>query len=237
MASEIKRERYLVVFPWAGGSAASFIYWYAYFSQLFVVEYAGHGARMQEMLPDTMTELLSDVQRQIEKNIPEGSELILFGHSMGGMVAAEIAVAFERNRKYNLKAVCFSSVIFPCIAMHDPDIVETVLCDKNSASYLNRTAPVARGKDIADQLDFVLRKDLDLISRHAWKIAFSTPPVPVYYFYGEQDTLLAGQNLEQCKACIPIQQIHAFSGGHFYLEEAYNREKLVHIINKMLQER
>jgi surfactin synthase thioesterase subunit len=237
MASEIKREQYLVVFPWAGGTAASFIYWHSCFSRLFVVEYAGHGARMREMLPLAMTELLSDVQLQIEKNIPEGSELILFGHSMGGMVAAEIAVALEKNRKYSLKAVCLSSVIFPRVAIQDSAIAEVVLCDKNSASYLNRIAPVERGQDIADQLDFVLRQDLDLISRHAWKIAFSTLPVPVYYFYGEQDTLLAGQNLEQWKACIPNQQIQAFSGGHFYLEDAYNREKLVHIINKMLQER
>lgn len=237
MVPDKKKEQWLVVFPWAGGSAVSFIDWHRNFSRLLLTEYIGHGTRMWELLPDTMTELLSDVQYQIEKNIPEGSELILFGHSMGGMAAAEVAIKVEQEKKYVLRTVCLSSVIFPYTEAKNSAFSESVMHGKNLSTSLYHNNSVKPGKKSSDQLESILKQDLALMSRHTWNISFNTVntlSAPIHYFYGEQDLPGIRQNLERWKSRIPFQRIHAFPGGHFYLEEPGNRAKIIRIIKSML---
>ncbi|MDD6352462.1 MAG: hypothetical protein PUG16_08745 [Lachnospiraceae bacterium] len=52
----------------------------------------------------------TNVSSIIQKNIPSGSNLILAGHSLGGMIAQQIAADSTIKRKYNvLNTVCFGS--------------------------------------------------------------------------------------------------------------------------------
>ncbi|MDD5866367.1 MAG: hypothetical protein PUC75_01810 [Lachnospiraceae bacterium] len=52
----------------------------------------------------------TNVSSIIQKNIPTGSNLILAGHSLGGMIAQQIAADWTIKWKYNiLNTVCFGS--------------------------------------------------------------------------------------------------------------------------------
>ncbi len=51
-----------------------------------------------------------NVRKIIKNNIPEGSNLVLAGHSLGGMIAQQVASDSEMKRKYNiLNTVTFGS--------------------------------------------------------------------------------------------------------------------------------
>ncbi|MDX3578136.1 thioesterase II family protein [Streptomyces sp. FL07-04A] len=86
----------LLVLPHAGGNAHNYAQWRELLSddvRLLIGQYPGRGARFSEPLPRDIGELAEPVLRCL----PEDTEdLVILGHSMGSLVAFEIARSLTR---------------------------------------------------------------------------------------------------------------------------------------------
>ena len=95
LGSETGRRVDLLVLPHAGGSAHAYLDWADLLPPgvgLLIGQYPGRGARYAEPLPASM-DLLVD---PIVAHLPSTAEqLIVLGHSMGGLVAFEIVRRLE----------------------------------------------------------------------------------------------------------------------------------------------
>jgi pyochelin biosynthetic protein PchC len=81
----------LLVLPHAGGSAHTYAQWREPLPSgigLLLGQYPGRGARFSEPLPSTMDDLAGPVLRCLP---PDADDLVVVGHSMGSLVAFEVA--------------------------------------------------------------------------------------------------------------------------------------------------
>lgn len=79
----------LYTIPFAGGSSFSYASWKKYLSpdiELVNLDYSGHGKRIGEGLISNFDDVVSDILIQI-KNSVNNHKFLIYGHSMGGMVA------------------------------------------------------------------------------------------------------------------------------------------------------
>jgi surfactin synthase thioesterase subunit len=85
----------LFCFPYAGGSAAVFSKWNQYLDAasgiaLVPLELAGRGKRIAEALHDDLEAVVEDLYRRNSRQMAD-SPYAFFGHSLGGLVAYELA--------------------------------------------------------------------------------------------------------------------------------------------------
>ncbi|MGG0811203.1 thioesterase domain-containing protein [Paenibacillus alvei] len=81
----------LFCIPHAGGSASIYLKWRKMLPstiQLIPLELSGRGARWNEPLYHHLEEAVEDLYTQVTRHI--GSDYILFGHSMGSLLAFEL---------------------------------------------------------------------------------------------------------------------------------------------------
>ncbi|MEU9716490.1 alpha/beta fold hydrolase [Streptomyces sp. NPDC047976] len=86
----------LVVLPHAGGSASFYFPLsrdLAAHAEVLTVQYPGRQERLGEPIPDTIAGLADGVERALEPW--RGRPLVLFGHSMGAVLAYELARRLE----------------------------------------------------------------------------------------------------------------------------------------------
>lgn len=91
----------LLCFPHAGGSAATYARWPGFLPDVHVValELPGRGQRIDEPPLDSMADLVADLAKPVMRHAATG-EFALFGHSMGALVAFELA---HRLRRFGLR--------------------------------------------------------------------------------------------------------------------------------------
>jgi surfactin synthase thioesterase subunit len=89
----------LFCLPYAGASAAVYSKWKRRLPgwiEVVPVELPGRGRRLSEPLETTFSGLLAHVAQQVKP--PAGQEYALFGHSLGALLAFELAHHLERTR-------------------------------------------------------------------------------------------------------------------------------------------
>lgn len=83
----------LITFPCAGGSANNFNKIIKNLDcKIYSMEYSGHWTRYEERAYDSMEDCIESLYSEIEEIVTETDEIFLLGHSMGAIVAYEIAV-------------------------------------------------------------------------------------------------------------------------------------------------
>lgn len=111
----------LVCFPHSGGSATAFSEWATAMPpgvELVAVQYPGHGDRLAEDLVDDVAALAGHVVVELLE-LPPG-DVVLFGHSLGAMVAYESAMLL-RDVGTEPRRLCASACLPPG-RMKDRDV-------------------------------------------------------------------------------------------------------------------
>ena len=205
--------RRLILFPHAGGSPRFFHHWVGEVpdAHLMGVTYPGRDHRVEEPHPRTLSELAEEIAHAL----PEVAAPVLFGHSMGALVAHEVACL--------LTAAGGSPVLI--VSGHDapggrpgrrvlhqrPDdelIADLVRLDRHNAE-------VFALPELAELFLPVIREDYRMVETHR---PAPRPRVPrVLVVNGDRDSEVTATGAAAWGRCATtFDGVRLVAGGHFH---------------------
>lgn len=220
----------LVLLPHAGGAAYTYLSWAPVLPAsvaVYAVEYPGHGARIGEPLVDDLRTVVSDLADQLAElpDVAAGCPLILGGHSLGALLAYELAA--EAQKRGRAVAGLFLSGAVPA-ERRSPERDSTLLDDDALVAVLGAAGdiPVEILQDAeARELYLpVVRHDLELASRHCGDLTAGTggPLVRTRAVVvgGAEDGRCPAADLAAWAELVdgPAEVI-VLPGGHFYYRD------------------
>lgn len=209
----------LVCFPHSGGSAYAFRDWATVLPpgvELVAVQYPGRGDRFGEELVDDVTELAGHAVGELLQ-LP-CSEHVLFGHSLGALVAYETAVLL-RDIGREPARLCASACLPPGhmenrdVHLAPDDEFWEILCALGGID-----AGIAENAELREMLIPALRSDL---RAHAtYQPGTGTKPLscPVSCYHGVGDPLVDETRLAEWAGVTSGDfTLRVRPGGHFHV--------------------
>lgn len=209
----------LIILPHAGGAAHNYRVFQTRLADRFEVychEMPGHGRRTVESLMGDMASLTSDLSQHLP--LTAGEPWIIFGHSMGALLAHSLLQNLAKNESAFLPQAFFaSSTGSPAGGQEAP---VTHLSDNAFWERICRYGGVPN--EILAVPEFraffepIVRQDMLVVE--TYQPAVMPYPVPIHICYGEEDITIGkaeSWSQETTMGCI----CHPFPGSHFYLFE------------------
>lgn len=213
-------------FPYAGGNSSIFYNWKQIFAPMITVvpvELPGKGRRFKEPPYESIENLVEDLKSWFCKELFH--DFILFGHSLGAIIAFELARSLERSgifprlvvvsgcqppHYYEIKKHAFHT-------LSDQNLIEELKC-------LNGTpAEILQNADLMKVLLPVLRADFRLLDEYT----FSPHPIhksllsPIFILGGEKDKEVSIKRLKKWRNHTENQyEVKIFEGDHFFIHHS-----------------
>lgn len=213
----------LVCFPYAGGTASVFKEWGHLLGpdiDLLCIEMPGRGTRSKEKPCSTMAEAVDDVMPRILAALGDGeAPVLLFGHSMGALIAYEVAQRLLAwNRGANLLGIVVSAKKPP----HLP--LEQTLHELPDQRFKERI--IAMG-GVPRELESVLplfmpmlRNDFRLVEQYKVADTNRLLPCPVYTLRGVHDGLMTEAEVAEWRYYTTHSpESYDFDGGHLFINQ------------------
>lgn len=213
----------LVCLPHAGGTASFFFP----FSQrltghadVLAIQYPGRQDRRREAPLETVEELVGAVHRALGPY--EGLPLVLFGHSMGAVLAFELARRLEREGRGPLGLIVSGR---RAVDIPREDRVHTLGDDAliEEVRVLAGTDPgLLQDEEIRSMVLPALRADFRAVETYRYRPDGCAPPLrcPLSVLTGTADPRVS---LEEAMGWRELTEgtfaFRAFPGGHFYLAD------------------
>lgn len=207
----------LYIFPHAGGSAT----YYAPFAQAFsadikriAVQYPGQpdrGLTQLASIPDLADKIFTMMAPSAEAD----TQVALFGHSMGGLVAFEVALKFQ-SAGHPVAALFISS----CAAPGHIRYKELQGSDQDILSLVAKVAGTTQELVANDEFALNMMPTLHSVRAIA---GYDRPPevtvsCPIHAFVGDNDIIVTEENMGPwCGRTTNEFSIRVFPGDHFYL--------------------
>jgi pyochelin biosynthetic protein PchC len=215
-------ETRLVCFPHAGGSASFFHGWAGFMPtgvELLAVRYPGREDRILDPPADTMEDLADPLVQAC--SVLNDAPLAFFGHSMGAVVAHEVAQRLGPSMDARLVALFVSGHPGPgcdksgrdLSALSDAELLEDI-------RLRGGTAPAAFAQPELRELFLpALREDYRIVASHRMSVN-AVIEAPVVAYYGNQDEDIDEKSASAWSAVTKSSfRARSFEGGHFYLME------------------
>jgi medium-chain acyl-[acyl-carrier-protein] hydrolase len=212
----------LYCFPFAGGAASVFRQWQPMVPahvELRACQFPGRHDRMNEPAYTDATRLACQLADDLAT---EGDErpFAFFGHSMGGLIAFELARELLRRSARLPTVLAVSGRSAPQLAAHRTRLhllpAEVLLDSLTAVGGMPRE--VRAVPELVELLLPTLRADLKLAETYRWTSDPSPLPCPIVVFGGAQDPLVESSGLGAWQDCSaePVS-VRIFPGDHFYL--------------------
>ncbi|MED1267240.1 thioesterase domain-containing protein [Bacillus mycoides] len=226
----------LFCFPHAGGSAFSYAKWKNYFNpyiEVVPIELAGRGYRIEESLYQSMEEAVNDVYTSIVKQI-EHSPYILYGHSMGSLIAYEVARKIQDSKNALPEFLVLSGRNHPNSKMKNIRHNLSNEQFKREVIAMGGTpSGVLQSEELMGIFLPILRADFKIVEKYIHDNNMQACDIDFLIFNGENDEFTTYNQVikwEQytSKTCT----FHSFKGNHFFLNE--NIEEIANRIIRKL---
>jgi len=225
----------LFCLPWAGGSAAAYASWTDAVRddvEVCPIELPGRQTRWQESPFERLDPLVNSLATALSSEL--GGRFALFGHSMGALVAFELARTLRRRGEGEPETLFVSAGAAPQLPRSlpwVPDQPDSVVREK-LRELGGVPAEVDESPELMELLMPVIRADFSVCETHRYR---PEPPLrcPIVAFCGEQDREVPPARMapwaEQTTGGFSQ---HVLPGGHFALEN--ERDKVLTVIRSRL---
>ncbi|WEO70091.1 thioesterase II family protein [Rhizobium rhizogenes] len=205
----------------AGGSSASFRHWATLPEdgiEVWPIHLPGHGVWQDEPLICDMTEL---VDLLLKGMIPFLGEFpfVLYGHSMGALVAFELARNLEIRALKKPSALIISGCLPPIPllryfqALSEESLLREVLA---AGGFPNE---IAADDELFEFFSHILLNDLRLLRRYRWDPFSKQIGIPLSIHLGSADPICPpSRGTEWADYTSAETSYTIFPGGHFFLE-------------------
>ena len=225
----------LFLFPYAGGGPASFNKWkFPENIEVLTAHYPGRGSRYKEAAISSVSKLVDEFGNAIQSILDK--PMVFFGHSLGGLVAFELARYLRRNN-LNMPA---SLIVSGCGApqMASPHEVIHGLSDGEFLSALGRLNGIPNEALQNEELMKLLLPSLraDFEAAEAYTYAIEEPlDIPIITLGGEDDPRVSVERVEGWADQTSVKfEPRYFAGNHFFINTSTNEvvnfiaEKIIH---------
>jgi surfactin synthase thioesterase subunit len=160
---------------------------------------------------------------------------LLFGHSIGGLVAYEICKDLETQ--IHFKRMIISSVNPPHCVMDDVDLhaeMDTPTLIKKCAELGGIPMIFKEEPELLEMFIAGLRADLKALEKYSSAERKNTDKLKTSasVLYSDKDYIVDESKLQEWKYYLDCSEFVKFSGDHFYLFDEANRKAVGQILTK-----
>ncbi|WP_113700762.1 thioesterase II family protein [Nonomuraea lactucae] len=206
-------------FPHSGGSAGEYLRWSGAFPgvELWGVQLPGRGGRHAEPPLTSMAQVVSALVSEVEFGVP----FVLFGHSLGALIAYETAIALRERGLPQPAGLCLSAYGAP--HLHEPGTDLTGLDGPALVEAIEREhgplpGHVADDPELLELMLPVLRADLTIVSTYRHTPA-EPLACPLVVLGGEGDRETGERLTAWGRYTTGPCRVRTFPGDHFYFRE------------------
>jgi medium-chain acyl-[acyl-carrier-protein] hydrolase len=225
----------LFCFPYAGGSASIYRTWPKDLSpdiEVCAVQLPGRGGRLLE---EPFTDLSALVEALAEALLPQFEEpFAFFGHSMGALIAFELAR--HLRRRYGLQPVHLFVSGFRAAQIPDPDALTFNLPEAEFLAAVRRLngtpEAVLQNDELLSLMLPVIRADVTICETYAYQDG-APLDCPLTAFGGRSDSIVSPEELASWIVQTSGEyEVQMFDGDHFYINSA--RAQLLRAVSARL---
>lgn len=228
----------LFCFPHAGGSAMVYQGWKKYLNQsieLHPVEMAGRGRRFGEKPYKTIEQAVEGLYTYVDKYLNDTKEYAMFGHSMGSIIAYEVAHKIKKLKGREPVHMFFSGR-FPPHIVKDDELVHKLDDEAFIEKVLEMGGTqkeVFENKELLSIFMPVLRADYEAIETYSHVPKDECLDCNISILGGKLDKEVTIEDLNQWSKYTRKQcKVYEFDGGHFFINQ--ETQDVVNIINDTL---
>lgn len=224
--------------PHAGSSAINYIKFKKQKSDIIdivPIELAGRGKRAKVDFYKDFKEAKDDMKNQITSLKTQGEKYSIFGHSMGGLLAFEVAHSLEVEGDKDLHRIFISGCSSP-----DSNNISSQLGNVKDEDFIKRIEKlggipqeVYEYSEIMDSFLKVLRQDIRIYDEYRIFNINKTIDKDIILLAGTEDQLCKNNLLTWNKYTSKNFECNMFEGGHFYLNDYIS--DIIGIIERAVQ--
>lgn len=227
----------LFCLPYAGGSAAIYQAWQKYLNhviELHPIELAGRGSRYGSPLYESIEEAVDDIYRLVRDDLDD-SRYAIFGHSMGSMLAYELAYKIKNLKHQPPVQLFFSGRRPPGIERSTKNI--HLLADQEfMAEVLKKggtPAELLENRELLEIFIPILKADFKIVETYRDVKKDDKLSCNISVLWGKQEEEGTLSEIGEWRKYTDKNcTIHLFDGGHFFINQ-FMRD-VVNIINSTI---
>jgi len=214
------RKQRLYCFSYAGGGAHAYNGWQTALGpdiEICAIELPGRGSRMLEEPYTSMQKLITELAHVLATQ--DATPFLFFGHSLGGLVAFELArfcarYALPMPSKLIISGTDAPQHRSPSKGMHKMPDDELI---KALGKYNGTPPEVLKHRELMEMMLPMIRADFSLAANYEYRNA-PLLDIPITVYAGKlDDHLLLHQIANWQKETTNRCTVHWFEGDHFYI--------------------
>ncbi len=210
----------IIAFTFAGGNKYSFNSLFKKELNAVVLEYAGRGTRMGEELLTSIEEVITDLFPKVVQEIKSKEPYIIYGHSMGSMIAYQICRKLEKLGLQLPVKLIINGVKGP---KYCKEKIVSNLPNREFWEEITKLGGIPKeiGND-PELIDFfapILKADYKCVEGYTYDETTEQISIPIDVFYGSEEDITAQEIAGWKEVTTEEVVITELAGNHFFIFE------------------